>query len=234
MIELEELGLIGLSSPEVSELKELRKSLNDMCYQIFDIIDNPNFTISENHKKELKDFIDDALLWICSIEKPTKIDYKQKIDEINDACDKILSCYNDTPVFKEDKLYDIKSSKEELETLCLTLQVLINENSIAIKSQQKKELTDIIDSILEQIYNENITEEECNNKLTEINNICNDINLKMSGINLDRVNVINSSAHIIGNNSDNTDTNTGTSIEELLLQRQNEEIEQLIIDSIGN
>jgi len=56
----------------------------------------------------------------------------------------------------------------------------------------------------------------------------------MSGINLDRVNVINSSAHIIGNNSDNTDTNTGTSIEELLLQRQNEEIEQLIIDSIGN
>jgi len=114
------------------------------------------------------------------------------------------------------------------------LQVLINENSIAIKSQQKKELTDIIDNVLEQIYNENITEEECNNKLTEINNICNDINLKMSGINLDRVNVINSSAHIIGNNSDNTDTNTGTSIEELLLQRQNEEIEQLIIDSIGN
>ena len=84
IIEIEELGLVGLSSPEVSELKELRKSLNDMCYQIFDIIDSPNFTISENHKKELKDFIDDALLWICSIEKPTKIDYKQKIDEIND------------------------------------------------------------------------------------------------------------------------------------------------------
>ena len=138
------------------------------------------------------------------------------------------SCYNDTSVFKEDVLYDIKTKKEELETLCLTLQVLISDNAISIKSQQKIELVNIINNVLDDIYKENITEEESNKKIIEINNLCNDINLKMSGINLDRVNVINSNAHILESNDN------GTSIDDLLLQRQNEEIEQIIIDSINN
>ena len=235
MLEIEELGLVGLTSPEVSELKELRKSLNDLCYQIFDIIDNSNLNIEEQHKCELKDFIDDTLLWICSIEKPTKIDYKQKIDEINDACDKILSHYNNE-IFKQEDLYNIKSKKEELETLCLTLQVMLNEKSIIIKSTQQKDLLSLINTTLEDIYDNKLTEQNCEQQLININNLCNDIMLKLKGINLERVSVVNANNIILSstdNKEDITTTNLGgTSIEELLLQRQNEEIEQIIIDSL--
>jgi molecular chaperone DnaK (HSP70) len=229
IIEIEELGLVGLSSPEVTELKELRKSLNDLCYQIFDIIDNPSFIITDEHKKELKDFIDDALLWICSIDKPSKIDYKQKIDEINDACDKILLDYNDS-IFKQDDLYNIKTKKEELETLCLTLHIMLSENSLPIKTKQKEELNNILNENLKRIYEETITEEECEIKIININNICNDISLKMSGINIDRVSVINSNAIITQDN--NISNYEGTNIEELLRQKQNDEIEQIMIDSL--
>lgn len=237
IVEIEELGLVGLSTPEVSELKELRKSLNDLCYQIFDIIDSSNFSIAENHKQELKDFVDDTLLWICSIEKPTKIDYKQKIDEINDACDKILSLYDDSNLFQSDNLYDIKTKQEELENLCLTLKIMLSENSIPLKTNQKKELVDLINNNLANIYNNEITEEECNNRINIINNICNDISLKLSGINLKRVSVVNANAIVTdytNNSTKDITSNNGTSIEELLLQRQNEEIEQIIIDSIDN
>jgi len=231
IVEIEELGLVGLSMPEISELKELRQSLNDLCYQIFDILDNPNFNISESHKKELKDFVDDTLLWICSIEKPTKTDYKQKIDEINDACDKILNLYNDdNNLFKSDNLYNIKTKKEELETLCLTLKIMLTENSIPLKTNQKNELLELINNNLNDIYSDKILEEECENKINIINNICNDISLKLAGINLERVSVVNSNAII----TDYQKNNNGTSIEEILLQRQNDEIEQIIIDSIGN
>ena len=227
IVEIEELGLVGLSSPEVSELKELRKSLNDLCYQLFDIISNSSFNIEENHKQELKDFIDDTLLWICSIEKPSKIDYKQKIDEINDACDKILGHYNNDNLFKDDSLYNIKTKKEELDTLCLGLEVLIQEKKILLTTKQIHELNSLIENNLKQIYEETITEEECENEINKINNLCNDISLKNVGINLDNVSVVNANAII-------PEDNQGTSIAELLRQRQNEEIEQIIIDSLDN
>jgi len=225
MQEVEELGLIGLTSPEVAELKELRKTLNDLCYSLFDIIENPSFKIELQHKKELKDFIDDSLLWICSIEKPTKIDYKQKIDEINDACDKILNEYDNNSVFKEDNLYEVKNKKEELENLCLTIRVMINEKVIPVNSKYIKQLEEKIEENLKYIYDENIEnieniERVYIEKIEELNNICNEINNKLVGINIDKEQIINS-----------TD-NGGTSIEELLRQRQNETIEQIIIDSL--
>ena len=84
-VEMQEYGYIGLSDPQTAELKELRTTLKELCYHLFDIIQNPSLNINEDHKKDLRDFIDDSLLWICSHEKPTIIDYKQKIDEINEA-----------------------------------------------------------------------------------------------------------------------------------------------------
>ena len=71
-----------LSKEELNEIKELRKSLFDLCYSIFDIICNEGFIIDKNDRNDLKDYIDDTLLWLHVHEKPTKIEYKQKIDEI--------------------------------------------------------------------------------------------------------------------------------------------------------
>ena len=47
---------------------ELRKSLNDLCYSIFDILENPELNIIDEHKKEFMyisvlDYID----FLCAL-----------------------------------------------------------------------------------------------------------------------------------------------------------------------
>ena len=229
--EMAEYGFIGLSDPEQTELKELRKSLNDLCYSIFDILENPELNIIDEHKKELRDFIDDSLLWICSHEKPSKSDYKLKIDEVNDACNKILKEYENQDLFKNNNGDDsIKTKKDELENLCYTLKVMINEKFVPLKSEDILLIMSLIDNNLELIYSENdISEDICINKIDELNEICSIAHNKMQGINME-TNILCKEAII---NQDNQELNNGgTSISQLLKQRQDEEIEQIMIDKL--
>jgi molecular chaperone DnaK (HSP70) len=217
--------LVGMSDIEQDEIKILRTTLNDLCYSIFDLIDNPSFAIEQIHKKELRDFIDDTLLWICSHEKPSKNDYMQKIDEINLACDDIMSSYEKTnkEIFSNTSEIVSNVSSKALENTCLALKVLINEKSIQLKTTQNEELLKLINSYLEFIetsVDEEMFENNCEEKLTKLNNLCTEYHMKMQGIN------------IIPSSKINSDNTGGTSIEDLLRQRQTEEIEQILIDSI--
>jgi hypothetical protein len=224
-----EYGFIGLSDPEQSELKELRKSLNELCYSIFGLLENSELKIKEEHKSELRDFIDDSLLWICSHEKPTKIDYKQKIDEVNEACDKILKVYDDENIFNNtNELINPSNKKEELENLCYTIKIMLNEKSIPVTTDDSTIIMNLIDSNLEKIYSDIIlSEEESEKLLNELNELCNNAYNKMNGINID--------TNIFNNNNEkddkNDETNEGTSIDFLLKRRHQDEIEQLIIDN---
>jgi molecular chaperone DnaK (HSP70) len=225
MKELEDLGLYGLTDPEISELKELKKSLNDLCYSIFDIIENPLFIIEKEHKKELRDFIDDALLWICSHDKPTKVDYKAKIDEINDACDKILKFYEEknTNIF-EDEYSEIKTKLDELENLCLTIKVLIDSGTIPIKTLLLSELETKINNNLENIYNENfkdLSDDDLQKMIDEINLLSNNLFNKLQGLNISTPNITLNT---------NKEENEGTSIQDILKQRQEIEINTILAD----
>ena len=223
-----------LTEEEKEELKNLRKELFDLCYSIFDIINNNGFTIEKNHKNELKDFIDDALLWAHVHEKPTKIDYKQKIDEINDACDKILKEYEDKKIFAENELNNCKP-KAELENLAIILKMLIEENKTMIKENNKKKLETYLENIFNILYNDeeqsdksdksDKSDEFYKNKIDELNNICSEIYKEINNINLS-VNVLNMSNKIL-NNNDSNDCN-GTNIETLLKIRQEEEIQKIM------
>jgi heat shock protein 1/8 len=257
MKELEDLGLTGLSDPEISELKDLKKSLNDLCYSIFDIIENPSFVIEKEHKKELRDFIDDALLWICSHDKPTKTDYKAKIDEINDACDKIIKVYEE----KQDKIFidefsEIKTKLDELENLCLTVKVLLDSGTLPIKAQIISELDKKIIQNLDDIYNDlyvDVSDNIIQEKIDEINLLSNNLFNKLQGLNIS-INHVNRdvNGNVNGNvngdiNGDingnvngnvngninrdiNGDVNVGTSIQDLLRQRQEIEINTILIN----
>jgi heat shock protein 1/8 len=224
MKELEDLGLVGLTDPEIAELKELKKSLNDLCYSIFDIIENPSFIIQKDHKKELRDFIDDALLWICSHDKPTKADYRAKIDEINDACDSILKFYEDkNETIFEDEFTEIKTKQDELENLCLTIKVLIDSGTIPIKSNILVDLEKLITQTLDLIYSDepvNLTNDELQIKIDEINSLSNNLFNKMQGLNLTTTNI-----------KSDENNNGGTSIEELLRQRQEIEINTILVEN---
>jgi molecular chaperone DnaK (HSP70) len=225
-------NLIGMSDNDQEEIKILRTTLNDLCYSIFDLIDNPSFSIEATHKKELRDFIDDTLLWICSHEKPTKNDYMTKIDEINLACDDIMNSYekSNKEIFSNDSNLVSNVSSKSLENTCLALKVLLNEKSIQLKTSQTEELLKKISLHLEFIDSKiNICKDnfelECEERLNDLNSLCNDLHMKMQGINLN----IGISDIIPTSTSNNMG---GTSIEDLLKQRQCEEIEQIMIDSI--
>jgi molecular chaperone DnaK (HSP70) len=229
--EMEEYGFIGLSDPEQSELKELRKSLNELCYSIFGLLENSELKIKEEHKSELRDFIDDSLLWICSHEKPTKIDYKQKIDEVNEACDKILKVYDDENIFNNtNELINPSNKKEELENLCYTIKIMLNEKSIPVTTDDSIIIMNLIESNLEKIYSDIIlSEEESEKLLNELNELCNNAYNKINGINID-TNIFNNNEKD-EKDEKNDETNEGTSIDFLLKRRQQDEIEQLIIDN---
>jgi molecular chaperone DnaK (HSP70) len=235
--EMAEYGFIGLSDPEQAELKELRTSLNDLCYSVFSILENPQLNINPEHKKELRDFIDDSLLWICSHEKPSKIDYKQKIDEVNDACDKILNEYANQELFKEEStlMSDSKTKREELENLCYTIKIMLEEKTIPLKTEDNDLLNKLIREYLEKIENKNnnVLDDELTIMIDEINLACTNAYNKIQGINLDR-NIFCTNDVIIVDEDKEKDNiqEGGTSIEFLIKQRQAESIEQLIIDKV--
>lgn len=243
-IENEECGYIGLSDPEKAELKELRQAVIDLCYTIFDIISSGNMKISNDHIIELKEYINDSLLWLHVHEKPNKIEYKIKIDEINETCNKIFDYYkkNNEDVFKKNELISsIKNSRDELENLCLVLQLLIQDGAFPITKQYLNPFKDYIDSILEWIYkydennkNNNMLDNlnnyynECKIKLEELNIYCNDIQQKMQGININEKNIILTGYVENENIIIEDNENMGTDIITIMRQKQQELLNEMI------
>lgn len=231
-IENEKLGLIGMTEPDKAELKDLRQSLTDLCYSVFDVIASGSLTLNNDHLTELKDFIDDTLLWLHVHDKPTKIDYKEKIDAVNDACNKMMEHYKDE-VFDTNTLVDyMKTKKDELESLCLTLQIMLEKKAFPLKQYYLDEMMKSIDDNLEFIYKtekmDDAFEAECFERFTKLSDMCTDYNNKMSGINLDkRNNIIKESVILTGCDLDSE--NMGTSIQSLIKQRVDEDIKEMIM-----
>ncbi len=103
-IENEELGICDLDDDEKNEIKQLKNNLIELCTELFTILNDNNCKLNENDKINLREYIDDALLWSYIHEKPTIIDFKSKIDAINNECIKIVENYKDTSIFVNDNI----------------------------------------------------------------------------------------------------------------------------------
>jgi molecular chaperone DnaK (HSP70) len=251
-LENESQGFIGLSDAEKADLKELRQAVSDLCYSIYDIINSGNLNISINHATDMKDFIDDALLWLHIHEKPTKMDYKIKLDEINDTCNKIFDHYHQSgkEIFDKNKITEsIKNSRDELENLCFVIKLLIEDGAFPINKTTLENLQSNITNILDWIYQQDDAsdtnnekqqqfESECRIKIDELNKLCDTIYQKMKNINLDENNktlknatkVVLTGCH---NNLDKVNGESeqmGTDILQLLRQKQQNIIEDMIND----
>ena len=258
-VDVEDLGMEGMTDVERDELKEIRNVLITLCESIADVVGSDSFAISDDHKEELKNFINDAILWTYVHDKPTKVEYKIKIDEVDQACDKIMSVYNE----RNDDIFvknDIVDSNEyvvtELENLCLSLKILIEQKSLPINinsSTGRRDMdtletmiTNNMDWLVENVHTkkenaisgENI-EKIASEKLDILNALCSDIYSKsVSAIFNDKNNTIIT----VDDNADgleNTDekdktpnveydyNNTGgTSIMELMKARQNSNMDE--------
>lgn len=209
-VEKEENGFDGLSDDVVAELKDLRQVVFDICYSICEILYSGNLTISKDHINELKDYINDALMWLHIHEKPSKIEYKIKIDEINETCNKVFDHYKNEgqEIFKQNEILSAnKTCRDELENMCIVFQLMITDGAFPIDKEYLELFKNKIDNVLEWMCEQeqkiNLDEEseersnyyiECNNRLTNLNDYCGDLNQKLHGIN------INEKLDILGKN----------------------------------
>jgi heat shock protein 1/8 len=198
-IEIEDLGLDKFNETERQEIKQMRTNLIELCNSVDQILLSPNLKFSDEHRHELRYYIDDILLWVHVHEKSTKLDYKTKIDELNEACDKVIKEYSDVSggIFQYSELINsIKTSRDELEQLCYTLKSSIICNAFSIKEEKIKELEKELDSILDWLIdvdaekhkNTNYIEpeDEYKLKLNKLNDMCTDLYNSMIGINIDQ------------------------------------------------
>ena len=201
-IENDEMGINKLSENQKQELKQLKNNLIELCNNIHEVLVSDSFKFNEEHKKELRDFIDDILLWVHVHQNPTKIDFKSKIDEINNSCDKMIEEYNidNKEIFEFNEISkNIKSKRDELEQLCIAIKSSIECNIFSLNENLIKNLDEQVTNTLEWVINsDQAVEEEFISKLNNINELCDKLYQSMVGVS------INTEKTILGKDRENT------------------------------
>ncbi len=199
-IENEELGLgkDEVDEEMKKEIKRLRETLVTLCYTIFDIISCNTLKINEDYIKELKEYVDDILLWAHVKEKISVSEYKQKIDEVNKACNDIVEKYDGQEIFDESSEKKVHSKRTELENLCYTILGSIVSNVLALHEDNIKKLKEKIEEILDwliiidvkkrkaELENKEyiIDEQDYQIRIDSINNLCNELYDSMVNIHI--------------------------------------------------
>lgn len=210
-LENEEYGFNkDMNDEEKQEIKQLRKNLTDMCYSIYDIVNDPYFVMDEEDIDNIKNLINDTLLWVFSKEKIIKTEYIQKINEINVKCDDITKNANFEYIY---------TKKEELEQLCYALLSNMETKVIMLKEEDISRLYDIIEDTLQMIIEIEVEKRKAEikgeelemddsvyeNRLNYINQLCDELYDSKTSINRDNINIID----------EDEEYDEGISIEEL-------------------
>lgn len=166
---------------ERQNIKDKRNLLIDLCNSVFDIISSSSFKISKDKFEDIKDFIDDTLLWAHIKQKIKLIEYDEKIAEINKKCDELVDTIdNNKPI----------SKKEELEHLCYVMKTTFNNNLTNFSKEFtelnncKNNINNIIDNILDKLIEEKVSDDFCNEQIQIINEHSNNLYYLMNKFNL--------------------------------------------------
>lgn len=176
------IGSENLADNDKIEIDILRNQLITLCSDVSDIIYENNTNIEEDHTQELKYFIDDILLWAHVHQNPTKDDYIDKINIVNDSCNKIFELY-------QQNVHGLElSKKNELEQLCYTIKSSISNNIFSNDENMLRDLDAKIDDTLQWIVDndseENVDENLYIEKINAINEMCTKLYHSMLGINI--------------------------------------------------
>jgi heat shock protein 1/8 len=151
-----------LNAEQYTELCELKQELIELCNNINNILINNNFNIKDEYICEIRNLIDDSLLWIYVCDNPTNIEYSERIIEINKLCNMIIDKVNN-----ENICY-----KDELENLCFSIKGGIDNNHFSFGEDQIVNLSNLINDAL-RLIDKNCEEEIYKEKILEINCLCN-------------------------------------------------------------
>ncbi|ARF09467.1 Hsp70 protein [Indivirus ILV1] len=232
-IENEELGIGKNEVDEETkkEIKRLRETLVTLCYTIFDIISCKTLIINKDYILELKEYIDDILLWVHVKEKISLSEYKQKIDEVNKLCNDIVEKYDGQEIFDESEK-KIHYKRSELENLCYTILGSILSNILALHEDNIKKLKEKVENVLNWLIEIDIgkrkaelndkeyiiSEEDFQIRINDINNLCNELYNSMLNVHIQNHSPTISEKESVSllNEVMNSNTNNGgTSIFEL-------------------
>ncbi len=254
-IKRNEIGNEGMTDNEISELKDMRSNLYELCNNIMGIISSGRMNLSREHQKEFNEYMNDVLLWYSSHEKPTKKDYKEKIDYVNSICDEIIEKFekeNKSLIIQSNIVSDHDKDSDRLEKLCLTLMTMISNGHIPGSQARLIVLNKKLEESLKYMFdfkdakNISISEGEfqkkCSEYSNEINELCDNIHNNMQGIFVseNRRDIVMSKVKKVVDEDhlksyvSNGDNEEGTSILELLQRKQNEEIDQSINNQLDD
>jgi len=214
----------GMSDQDLSELKEMRNNLDNLCGNLMDIIRCNQMKLSSDHRKELTQYIDDMMLWSFSHEKPTKQDYIEKIDNLNRICDQIVERYESDNIVLFEKTD--RTIYEILEERCLSLIVMIQNNQLPGSSGRIGLLQIQLEDCIKYIYDPANEGQPPDNMLMQkmlddLNELVTRIEQSSMGINID-------TKILIQLDDKKGEEKKGMSIMDLLKIKQNEEINQMI------
>ena len=180
-IQDEEFGFVSQIDEELKkELIELRNNIIESCNYLMEFIANYSTKIDKDHLTELKDYVDDILLWIYVQEKITKTEYINKIEEINNICNDIMQKY-DINNSEDDNTVTLRG---QLEQLCYALLSSILSNMFCLKEDDSCILRDKIENTLDWLIEIDIKPENFEHinldeiylqKINEINLLCDEL-----------------------------------------------------------
>ena len=227
-IENEELGIGNDNDEKKKEIKLMRDSLISLCYTLFDIISSSSIKLNDNDITELREYVDDVLLWTHVKEKITLDEYKLKLEEVNNVSNDIVEKNNN--IFQNEQNID---KKKELENLCFAIISTIDSNILSKHETKIQDLKNSVNQIIEWIvsidadlnnYSKIFHESVYQSKIDELNSKCNLVYNSIIHFEFNSINIIDQS---IGSTNDGTfknnkldnnliDNSKGTSIEFLL------------------
>jgi len=159
----------SICTEDTKELEESKNTLIDLCHCILEVISNDPFGIEINDKKELKDFVNDALLWVYATDKPKKIDCQTKTNDVNVLCDKI---------FEQTTHTEKTNVKYDLEQLCFQLRSILISNSYSTNEDEIKIIKTKIDDNLTWLLDNDVMQKIVDDsmyqiRIDELNLLCN-------------------------------------------------------------
>jgi len=177
LLEKEEFDCSSLK--DLKNMKALKSELINTCKSIMEITNATNIILDKIDKTELIEYCDDTMLWCYAKQKISAQEYKNKIEEFNIFCDKILDKYPDG-IYQLDDY--VQNKKNQLEHLCYSIKTRIVSNEFSGKDSIIKKMSTTIDSILDwmiqfELKENSIKEKESGyeEKIDELNKICEEL-----------------------------------------------------------
>lgn len=162
--------VINIDYDDGEDLKTLRESLMSLCNDVVEIME-----FRKNIDNNLKNIVDDTIMWLYIKDNIKKNEYINKLDDINSLYSEYNSAFMNTldNVVTDNTLIKIK--KESLEELCYNILGVILSNNYSLHDVQIKVIQNLITEILDYVLQENIEIIDLEQYEIRLNEECNEL-----------------------------------------------------------